>query len=290
MRLCVCLLLLLTASAAARAEEARNVPAAGAKLTFRRVSTTTIPARTPGKVFTYTTGEEYTDIVTAADSVSAEGIVKPRALIVRCPQPIDRDCKSASERPGAHLDGDLLTIPIADDVGDALAKQSAFKYVYFIQAMRKSPRPGDRDLKHPVLGDIGPEPSRVLTTTVNCDPAALAAFVPIGAVPHTALTCETTSERPVSRDGHLPARSSHDKKTYDITYTGDGRVTLASGDWDVKKLLFKVTPGDPSNPVLEGESLFSPQLGVGVKSHLAGEVLSTHAKGEIRVELIAVEP
>ena len=287
MRSLFCLVGLLASLAAVHAEEARNVPALGAKLTFRMISTTTMPSKTTGKDFTYTTGEVYTDIVTAADATSAEGIIKPRGLIVYCPAPVDRDCKSAAERPGAHFDGDLLTIPIAGDIGDALAKQSAFRYAYFMQAMRKFPRPGDRDLEHPVLGDIGPEASWVLTTTINCDPAALAAFVPVGAAPHAALTCETSSERTISRDGHLQARSVHNKVTYDITYTGDGRVSLPSGDWAVKKLSVKTMSGD--HTAIEGESLFSPQLGVSIKTHLTGEDQSDHARSERTTELIAVE-
>ncbi len=49
-------------------------------------------------------------------------------------------------------------MPIAADVGDALAKQSGFKYAYFILEERKFPLPGARDPAHPDLADIGPEP------------------------------------------------------------------------------------------------------------------------------------
>jgi hypothetical protein len=126
MRLCAPLLALLAMGGVAHADEARNVPAVGSKLTYRSVSATTMPRAT------LTTGEVYTHIVTAAESASAEGIIKPRAVIIQCKEDgSDRFCKTAAERPGAHFDGNLLTVPIADDVGDALAKQSAFKDAYF---------------------------------------------------------------------------------------------------------------------------------------------------------------
>jgi hypothetical protein len=62
----------------AAADESRNVPAVGSKLTYRSVSTTTIPRAT------LTTGEVSTYIVTAAEANSAEGIIKPRAVIIKC--------------------------------------------------------------------------------------------------------------------------------------------------------------------------------------------------------------
>jgi hypothetical protein len=66
-----------------------------------------------------------------------------------------------------------LTIPIASDIGDALAKQSAFKYAYFIEETRKFPVPGARDPEHSDLGDIGLEPAFILTNTYQCDFARL---------------------------------------------------------------------------------------------------------------------
>jgi hypothetical protein len=123
MRLSAPLLALLAMAGVAHADEARDVPAVGSKLTYRSVTTTTIPRAT------LTTGEEFTYIVTAADATSAEGIIKPRARIVQCKEDdTDLYCKSAAARPGAHFDGGLLTIPIASDIGDTLANESAFKY------------------------------------------------------------------------------------------------------------------------------------------------------------------
>jgi len=283
MRRCAALLALLAIGSIAHAGDARDVPAVGSKLTYRSVTTTSIPRAT------LTTGEEFTYIVTAADAASAEGIIKPRARIVQCREDdTDRYCKSAAARPGAHFDGALLTI--ASDIGDALAKQSAFKYAYFIQEMRKFPMPGTRDPVHSDAGDIGPEPAYILTNTYRCDFARLAGFLTSGTTSHLTLPCEGTFERTASRDGQRPAMTTRDKVSIDILYTGDGWVTLRSGNWQVKKLAFKMTPEDPSGMASHGESLFAPQLGVIVKTHRTGENAATHASSENTSELIAVEP
>jgi hypothetical protein len=67
------------------------------------------------------------------------------------------------------------------------------------------------------------------------------------------------------------------------------RITLPSGNWEVKKLAFKVTPEDPARVASEGESLFSPQLGVIVKTHRVGESASAQSTSETTTELISVE-
>ena len=121
-------------------------------------------------------------------------------------------------------------------------------------------------------------------------------FCPVGRIsdirndPAGHLPCERISERTASRDGQRPARTIRDKVSVDISYTGDGWVTLPSGNWEVKKLAFKMTPEDPSRIGSEGESLFSPRLGVIVKTHRTGENPSAHSKGEDTTELISVEP
>jgi len=285
MRRCAALLALLAMGGIAQAGEARDVPAVGSKLTYRSVTTTTIPRAT------LTTGEVSTYIVTAGDASSAEGIIKPRARIIQCKEDhSDSYCKTAAERTGAHFDGALLTIPIAGNIGDALAKQSAFKDAYFILETRKFPMPGMRDPYGPDLGDIGPEPAYILTSTYQCDFARLAGFWTSGTAAHVTLPCERIFERTASRDGHRPALTIREKVSIDISYTGDGSITLPSGNWEVKKLAFKMTPEDPSRIASEGESLFSPQLGVIVKTHRTGENASAHSKLESTTELISVEP
>ncbi len=276
---------LLAMGGIAQAGEARDVPAVGSKLTYRSVTTVTVPRAR------LTSGEVSTYIVTAADMSSAEGIIKPRARIVQCTQD-DPDLygKSAAERPGAHFDGDLLTIPIADDIGDALAKQSAFKYAYFIEEHRKYPMPGPRDPNRSDAGDIGPEPAYILTDTYQCDFARLAGFLTSGTSAQVTLPCDSAFQRTASRDGKRPALTSRGKVSLDIRYTGDDRITLPSGNWEVKKLAFKIIPDDRSGIASEGESLFSPQLGAIVKTRRTGENASTHSTGDRTTELISVEP
>ena len=60
----------------------------------------------------------------------------------------------------------------------------------------------------------------------------------------------------------------------------------------MKKLALKMTPEDQDRSRIgsEGESMFSPQLGVIVKTHRTGENSSAHSKSENTIELISVEP
>jgi hypothetical protein len=285
MRFLLSLAALIIALAAAHADEGRNVPAVGSKLTYRFITTTTMPR---AKI---TAGEIYTYIVTAGDATSAEGIIKPVAMIISCKGGADDPfCRPALETPGAHLDSDLLTVPIAGDVGDALAKQSHFKMTYILQEDRKFPVPGARDLEHPNYGDIGPDPQVVLTNTMHCDLTGLPAFLPIGVAPHVALPCERRFERSATRDGHFPPQTISGKVSYDISYTGSGSVSLPSGNWEVKKLAIKMIPDDPKQVRTEGESLFSPQLGTIVKTHLTGRNPAMQATSESASELISVAP
>jgi hypothetical protein len=285
MRSLVCLVAFIASLAAAKADDVRAVPAVGSRLTYRFVTTNAMPR------LKITVGEIYTYIVTAGDAASAEGIIKPVAMIIPCRGGADNPtCHAALQTPGAHLDGELLTVPIAGDVGDALAKLSHFKMTYMIQEERKSPLPGPRDLKHPNYGDIGPEPQMVLTDTMHCDLAGLPSFLPVGAAAHVALPCERRFERSATRDGRYPAQSLSGKLSYDISYTGNGSVTLPSGQWEVKKLAVKMIPDDTKEAGTEGEILFSPKLGTAVKTHMTGHNAATQATSESTSELISVAP
>jgi hypothetical protein len=104
------------------------------------------------------------------------------------------------------------------------------------------------------------------------------------------LPCETIFERTADARHARPAVTTREKMSFDISYTGDGWITLPSGNWEVKKLTFKMTSENPSHIGSEGESLFSPLLGVMVRTHRTLENPSAHSKSENTVELISVEP
>src|SRR5262249_22282992 len=155
----------------------------------RFLSTTTTPGATryTGEIFTY--------IVTKSEGGTAEGIIRPVALIIHCNDGIaDPGCKEPATASGAHFDGDLLTIPIAADSADALANQSGFKFIHFVRVMRKFPVPRPPQVKDGGLAGIGPEPAMVLTEKVDCDLAGLDKFLPIGAATQVTLPCETSFE------------------------------------------------------------------------------------------------
>lgn len=274
---------LLTAVGAAYADEPRTVPPVGIMLTYRLVSTTKMPTKT------ISTGQVYTYIVAKSDGTTAEGVIKPNAVIIPCEGGDNLACKDAEASPGAHLDGNLLTVPVDSDAGDALSKHSAFKLHHFLVLSRTYPIPSSRDPKEYNLHDFGPDPNFTITNTLQCDDLAkLDAFLPFGKAQRTTLTCDTIFERSASRDGSLQPLSTHEPATMEIAYIGSGWVTLPSGSWQVEKYTTTITPKEAGHLSSEGETLFSTQLGVAVRSHLVGHNPATQATTENTVELISV--
>lgn len=290
---------LLAATGAAHADEVRTVPAAGVKLTYRLVSTTSkIPdkPRWPDQLFTLRSGQIYTYIVTKSDGTTAEGVIKPDAVIIYCNDGAsDRFCEEPAARPGAHFDGELLTVPVDSDSGDALSKHSFFKMNRLLMVSRLYPMPSSRDPKAD-NHDFGPEPGYTIAGTLQCDdPAKLDDLPPFGKAERITLTCETGFERSASRDGNRPPLSTHGQSTMEITHTGSGWVTVPSGNWRVEKYTSTTTPKEAESQSSEAEplfteteTLFSTQLGVSVSSHRVGHVPASQMTTEGTVELIDV--
>jgi len=275
----------LIAAGLAHADETRTVPAVGTKLTYRSIGITKLPDKT------IKAGQVYSYIVTSSDGTTAEGLIKPVAIIIDCPGGAgDLGCQNAAKSPGARFDGDLLTVPVGSESGDALATHSGFKLNHFILASRKLPIPSSRDPNEHDLRDFGPDPAYILTNTMQCDTAALDGFLPFGKAPQVTLPCEMSFERSASRDGRLPVVSTHDTVSMAISYGGIGWVTLPSGNWQVVKLASEVTPKEPDHPASETDALFSTQLGATVRTHTLGSNPPAHATTENTIELISVAP
>ena len=273
---------LLAAAAAAHADDVRTVPAPGMKLTYRLEST----IKTPTKAIS--TGQVYTYIVAKSDGTTAEGVIKPNAVIIGC-EGADVLCKDGMTSPGAHLDGNLLTLPVDSDAGDALSKHAAFKLNQFLLLLRVYPIPSSRDPKEYNLRDFGPDPAFTLTNTLQCDDLAkLDGFLPFGKAQQVTLTCDNAFERTASSDGKISALSMHEPVTMAISYTGSGWVTVPSGSWQVQKYTTTITPKEAGHQTSEAETLFSTQLGVAVRSHLTGHNPAAQATTENTVELIGV--
>jgi hypothetical protein len=269
----------------ARADDPRDVPAVSAKLTYRAVSMTKLPSRTIGG------GQVYTYIVNASDGTTADGSLKPDAMIFDCAGgAANLGCQDAAQTAGAHFDGDLLTVPIPNDAAEALASQGSFKLIHFLLVSRKLPIPSSRDPQKHNLSDLGPDPAYILINTMECDLTALQDFLPLGKSPKVTLPCETNFERTASRDPQLQPLSVHNAVSMEISYAGNGWVTLPSGNWQVHKLNTKLVPKDPSHPTSETEALFSTQLGVMVRSHTIGTNPANQSTTENTVELISVAP
>lgn len=292
-------IVLLAATTAAHADEIRMVPAAGVKLTYRIVSTTSkVPdkPRYPGQLFTLRSGQVFTYIVTKSDGTTAEGVIKPDAVIIYCKDGAsDHFCDEPAARPGAHFDGELLTVPVDSDIGDALSKHSFFKLNRLLMLSRVYAAPASRDPKAD-NHDFGPEPGYTVGGTLQCDDLTkLDDFLPFGKTQRVILNCEDGFERSASRDGSRRPLSRHTPVTIEITYTGSGSVTVPSGTWQVEKYTTAMTPKDPAHqsgapePLFsETETMFSTQLGVPVSSHRVGHTPDSQFTGEGTVELIDV--
>src|SRR5262245_42347306 len=128
MRLALSAIVLLLAAGIARADEPRNVPAAGTSLTYRLLITTKRHDAPTGQDSTTVAGETYTYVVKSSDGTTAEGVIKPLAIILGCPTgEMNKSCEEVRKNPSARREGDLIMVPIPDDAGDSLSKQSGFK-------------------------------------------------------------------------------------------------------------------------------------------------------------------
>jgi hypothetical protein len=261
----------------ARADEPRYTPAVGTTLTYR-----VLVAAKSSSGASIISGTDYVYTVTASDGVTTQAGAKVLAMLAGCPDPVNKSfCEAPLKAPGAHRDGDLIVVPIPDDIAEAFAKQSQVTFRRYLVrlALPRLKLSDDRVA-------IGPDPLIVLTNSFECD-AALQAFLPFGQVPKTSVRCKrTTSQTPGPGTQFKPSDSS-DAVSLELSDGGADHTTLASGTWEVRKLAFTFVPADNAHPKLQGEVLFSTKLGVSVKTH--GTVTSPAAPSEeTTTELLAV--
>jgi hypothetical protein len=285
MRLLFAMLALSVAAAAAKADEARLVPAAGSTLTYKLVATTKSHDKT------ITTGQIYSYIVASSDGATAEGTIKPLALLFDCRETaLDAECARAKKSPNVREENGLTVVPIPPEIGDQLAAKSAFKLRAFIVELRKFPAPLPADPKAPSDSLVSADDPLVVTSSMQCDAAALLAFTPIGKSPETTLACQTTFERSGwSASGVKPITMS-DSVSLEVSYLGEGRITLPSGEWDVRNLTMKQMSSRESRPGAVVETQFSDKLGAAVKTHVVVDPLKGAIATETESELIAVSP
>jgi hypothetical protein len=285
MRLLFAMLALCALTTEAEAEEARLAPTAGATLTYRLVATTKSKDRT------FTTGQIYSYLVATSDGTTAEGTIKPLALLFDCQDAaLEAVCARAKKAPNAHDENGLTVVPIPAEIGDKLAAESAFRLRAFIVELRKFPAPKPPDPK--AAGDslISADNPLIVTTTTQCDPAALGDFLPIGKSPKATLACETTFERSgLSASDVKPIKIS-DSVSLEVTYLGEGRTTLPSGEWDVRRLSMKQISSREDHPGAVVETQFSEKLGAAVKTRVVADPLKGGIVTETDTELIAVSP
>lgn len=275
---------LLAIAATAHAEEARLAPAAGAKLTYRLVATTTSAEKT------IVSGQIYTYSFTSSDGVVAEATIKLDAMLFDCNgREQEPFCGRVLKAPGARADGKLTLVPIPDDLGAALAKNTAFKVRYFIVEKRVISLPavsGGADDADPLFNADDP---LVTTNVMDCDYDALSSLPPTGAAQHATLSCRTSFERTGwAMYGRKPATST-DTTKLDVIDFGVSQITLPSGTWDVRRLKLGLTSNSGAQD-MEGETRFSEKLGVAVKTRWTVAPKDGQSFTEFDSELIAASP
>ncbi len=282
MRLLRAVVALCAFSASVRADEARLVPAAGSTLTYRVVTT----SKTSDKTIVF--GEIYAYVVASSDGTVAEGAIRPIALLFGCRgHEDDADCIRAKTAPVAREEDGFTVVPVPAALADRLAAQSAIKWRAFIIEQRKATYllslAGRRSNEDFFAGD---DPL-IVANTMACDPAALAAFMPLGKAPEATISCKTSFER---TGGRMKPMSNVASGSLDVSYAGTGRVSLPSGEWDVRKLSLKPTIS-PSGPMsAHTEIQFSDKLGAAVTTRSTAENSSGKFVTESDSVLIAVSP
>jgi hypothetical protein len=147
----------------ARADDSYTLPAVGAQLTFRLISTTKLADQS------VTTGQIYTYTITSISGVNSEGTIRPVALIYGCAEADTRkDCVAAGKMTGVKRDGDLLTVPVPDGIADTLVKESGYKGRYFLVEERNFPMPGPKNPDDPTSTEFGDTPLFILSNQLKC--------------------------------------------------------------------------------------------------------------------------
>jgi hypothetical protein len=271
---------------AAHADDPYALPPVGTQLTYRSVSTT----KFLDKPMSLTSGEVYTDIVTAVDGPTMQGTIKPVAMIYGCPAGDARsNCVFASKAAGAKRDGDLVTVPVPDDIGDGLAKESSLKTHYFLAEDRKFPVPGAKNPGDPSDPVFGVAPLYVLTSQQVCDYEKLEDFLPFGKTERVRLSCHKIFGRTQTRDG-IADRKTDDTYSVEFSYRGAGKVSLPSGEWDVQKVTLKFVPSDDTHPSAQSDFDIAAKLGIPVSVHTLIDTTANHITSETTTELIAIKP
>jgi hypothetical protein len=262
----------------ALADEARLAPAAGSTLTYRVITTT----KTQDK--TIVTGQILAYRVASSDGVTAEGTIKLIALLFDCRgHESEPDCIDAKAKAAAHEENGLTVIPVPTATADRLAPKSTFKLHAFLFEERKVPVPSGARLED----FFNTDDPMIVSNVFHCDAAAFSAFLPLGKVQHATIPCQNSTER---SGGSAKPTSGNSSLSLDVSYQGEARLTLPSGDWDVRKLSLKPILSTSAPASTHTEMQFSDKLGAPVKSHSTVEALKNKFETETDSELISVSP
>lgn len=273
--------LLLAAGREARAADSYTLPPVGTQLTYRLLTTSKPAGITTGQVYTYA--------VSAVNGPVMEATIKPAAIILGCPKGDSHaECKAAEKASGMTREGDLVTVPVPDDIGEALAQSSALTAHYFMAEDRQFPMPGPKNVDDPDDPGFDSAPAFLVTTKLACDYDRLADFMPFGKAAHLSVPCHSIFSRTQSRVGNDV--NADEPVTVEFSYEGPGKARVPAGDWDVHKVTLRFVPDDGTQPAGQSDLEIASKLGLTVRTHVHVDIPKTHGTVETDIVLIAVKP
>jgi hypothetical protein len=271
--------------APAAAEEPRYVPAAQTVATYRLTTVSTINGRE------ITAAQIYRVTVTASDGSTAEATITPLALVYRCPaDETSKDCRAAPHFPGASRDGDMVTIPVPQEVGANLAKLSKLTARDFLRVTQVFPMPGPEDIEEVDKPKIGDAPLYLLGSAIECDDALTKGFFPLGVAAQFSVSCKTTSERAQSRVPAIKDGKSSEDFTMALTFSGRDHIAVPAGDFAVAEVKYKSTPASGHGVFVEGEWAVAENLGISVRNSALVHLPNSQNTSHLTRELIKLGP
>jgi hypothetical protein len=280
MRRLLLVLLSLAIVASARGEAARLAPPAGAKLTYRLITTTT---RKGGDKTV--AGQVHTDSIIASDGYLADGTITLDGMLFACKnKPGDPLCDRVLRAPGARADGEMIFVPIPAELNSILSKDTALRLRYFVVEKRVAWLPATG------VGDalFSPNDPLQMTNEMDCDHDGLRGFRPLGDARHVALICTMRMTRAGGAALGMKPVSSTQGAKLDVVDLGPDTIDLPSGVWEVRRLKLNFVTSDGGINA-EGEASFSEKLGVAVRTRWT-HTLPSGTVSEAESELIAVSP
>jgi hypothetical protein len=261
MRVLAAVAWLLALIGSAAADEPRYAPAAGTKLTYRVVSSSTLPS---GEALTF--GDIHRLAITASDGRAADGAVTPLAILRGCPDSqTSKDCRQARNFPDIAREGDVIIVPVPDAIGAEIAKVAKAHTREIFEVSQTVPIMGARDIEEVDKPEIGATPLFLINAGMACDETLLDGFFPLGKTEQVAVPCTSTIERAQSRLPMAKDFKNTTGVTYHLNFAGRHHISIPAGEFESATIKFKIDGGD-KGPTVDGQIEIIEELGVSARS------------------------